>query len=862
MVAYYDDDVFIEGSFKSEGAKIQTNALDDYEESDELILTYIPIKEITYKESNGFGVYQCENNDDMDLPPLFVMCGTFTDRLDIGQTYRSEGTVTIRQGNKQFSIKNITKVTPTTQHGIISFMKSLDGMRYQAYVIYDHFKEQSLDVIKNHPEEILKIVKGSYIEQVYEWKKQIDECKNNYGYLSELIELGIRPEQAKKIYSEYGDTAITKIKEDPFFLLGKVRGYGFKKCDLISREMGIEPNDITRLQKGIIYVLNNMMANGSTCVNKNILVEQAIEELSIRLSYREMLDVIKCKNVFYRYKYGKKIYQLRVEDVKSDYVLYSTMRNQTDKATARTMIFKINESDIENAIKSLELSEEIVIEKDMVFLKKYYDEEFNIAYYIQQLNKNKKNVQSIDLDKMIDKYCKEHDIVLEEKQEEAVFNICKSFGGVHIINGAAGCGKTFCIKVALDIYKEINKIHRHNLSMVIIAPTGKAARVAYKATGIESYTVHKLLQFHPREGFYFNSRNRLPYDCIVIDECSMLDTNLAYQLFSAIEPYTKVIMMGDTNQLPSVGAGNVFHDFINSEKIPVTTLNVIKRQGKDSGIVVNARNIINGVPITSQKEFMDSIVIGTKTESDYSEKIKKYCDKMLESLPIEEIQILSPMKRGITGTNYLNYTMQQLYNKNPDTYKFIKGRYDITIDDEKTTYDLYFRLGDKVINTKNDYQMPWYYVENGTLYVNDSKSGITNGETGIIVKLIESRDKYGDLNRKIIVKYEDKYIVYENDFDQLELAYAITIHRSQGSEWPAVLLVLNKQHKSMIDRNLFYTGITRSKQLCITISDSETITYGVRNTRSIRRTTGLQDRLHELLQEPKEINNIDMFEFS
>ena len=204
--------------------------------------------------------------------------------------------------------------------------------------------------------------------------------------------------------------------------------------------------------------------------------------------------------------------------------------------------------------------------------------------------------------------------------------------------------------------------------------------------------------------------------------------------------------------------------------------------------------------------------------------------------------------------NYLNYLIQNLYNTNPDSNRFLKTKFDIKIDDETKVLELFFRVGDKVINTKNDYQMPWYYIKDGTLYVNNQKSGITNGEVGTIVKMIEYRDKYGDLNRKIIVKFEDKYIIYENDFENLELAYAITIHKSQGSEWAAVMVVLNKQHKSMIDRNLFYTGITRSKKMSIVISDSDTISYGVHNTRSVRRTTGLQERLNEMVTKPRVVS--------
>ena len=854
-MAIYDDDIFVEGTFYSNKAKVQQNALEDYNEGDEVQLIYIPIREITYKDSNGFGVYYCENNDDVDSPPTFVMSGTFTDHLDLGQTYKSDGTITLRQGARQLNIANINKITPTTKHGIISFMRSLDGMRFQADLIYDKFGEQSLEIIKNTPDEILKIIKGSYPEQVHSWKQQIDECKNNFGYLADLIALGLRPAQAKKIYAEYGETAFTKIQQDPYFLIGKIRGYGFKKCDAIGRDIGIKPNDPERLATGIIYTIQQLIVNGSTCIPTDIVVENSIKELSIRMTYREMLDALKTKKSTYNYKYGFDTYQIATENIKRDYILYESLNNANDKNDARTLVVPITEKEIRTALINLQMANKISIENDFVFIRKYYDEEFNIAYYIQQINRNRVENTQFDIPAIVDKYCLKNNISLETKQREAVIAVCENLGGINIINGAAGCGKTFCIKVALTILEKLYRKHQNTFSKVIIAPTGKATQVAYKATGVESYTIHRLLQYRPNEGFYYNAKNHLPYDCIVIDECSMLDTNLAYQLFSAIDSSTKVIMMGDTNQLPSIGAGNVFHDFIHSEKIHVTTLNVVKRQGTDSGIVINARNIINGNSITTQREQMDSIVIGAQTEDEYASKIRKYCDKMLENLSMEDVQLLTPMKRGLTGTNYLNYFIQETYNKNPDNHRFFKGKFDVKIGDETKFFELNFRVGDKVINTKNDYKMPWYYIKDGTLYVDNQKSGITNGEVGIIVKMIESRDKYGDLDRKIIVKFEDKYIMYENDFDNLELAYAITIHKSQGSEWAAVMVVLNKQHKSMIDRNLFYTGLTRSKKMCIVISDPETINYGVKNTRSTKRNTGLQTRLGEMVIKPRIVSD-------
>lgn len=855
-MAIYDDDIFVEGEFYSSEQIGERNALETYKEGDEISLIYIPTKEITYKDVNGFGAYVCENNDDEENPPTFIVCGSFSRALDIGHTYKSNGTVSIRNGSLQFRIKNIDKIVPETKHGILSFLRSLSGMQYRADVIYDRFGNNSLNVIKKQPEEILKLISGSYPEQVYGWKKEIEECKNGYGLLSELIALGMKPTQAKKVFDQYGEEAILKIQQDPYFLIGKIRGYGFKRCDAIGRELGIKPDDPERLMTGILYTLQTLMINGSTCIDLDTVIESCMRELSIRMTQREMIDAMKQKKQIYKYRYGPTIYQVPLEQIKSDYVSYSSAYSTISKTEARTVVRAIKENDIRQALNTMQLANKIVIEDDNVFIRKYYDQELNIAYYIQQIERNKKPIDQGVVDLLVDKFCKEHNIILESRQREAVVNVCANHGGAYIINGAAGCGKTFCIKIALNVLEQIYNQSRRTLSRVIVAPTGKAARVAYNATGVESFTIHKLLQYKPNEGFYYNARNKLPYDCIVIDECSMLDTNLAHSLLSAIHSDTKVVMMGDTNQLPSIGAGNVFHDLIESAHVSVTTLNVIKRQGIDSGIVENARHIINGEPITTLGNPADSLVVAATSDEDYIARIKKYCDKALRHVGIDDLQVLSPMKRGITGTNYLNYILQETYNKSKSDLQFLKGQFDVKIGDETQNLKLYFKTGDKVINTRNDYKAVWYYAKNGVLYRDDNRSGITNGEVGIIVKMIESRDGDGNLNQKMVVRFEDKYIIYENDFNDLELAYAITIHRSQGSEWKAIMVVLNPSHKNMIDRNLFYTGITRSKQLSIVVSDKETVRYGVSNTKSSNRCTGLINRMNELIDNPFEVTEV------
>ena len=851
----YDDDIFVEGKFKSSIKNDKdTDVLSGYNEGDIISTIYIPVKEITYKDETGFGVYVCETTDDIDAPPTFILSGTFSDHLDLGQTYESNGTIKIHEGKKQVSADSINKVFPKNKHGIISFMNSLDGMRFQSHLIYDKYGNDSLNMIKEAPEKIVDLLKGIDPYIVKSWKKQIDECRNDYGYLSDLIKLGIKPAQAKKIYDEYGDSSMQKITNDPYFLIGKIQGYGFKKCDEIAKNLGHKPDEFERLSNGVKYYIKQLMAGGSTCFDVSKVIMTCSDQLSIRMTYQEMYDAVKSKKSTYTYMYGSTKYKIPTSKIQSDIEEYNKAA-QFRKPLFRTTVHLISESEIASVLNALIASNDIVIENGKIELKKYSDEEYNIAYYLRLIKSYSKSVKNVDVASMIDKHCKENGYNLEERQREAVLNVASTIGGTTIINGAAGCGKTFCIKIALKILEDVYRQNNRSFSKVIIAPTGKASRVAHKATGIDAFTIHRLLQYSPSKGFYYNSKNKLPYDCIVIDECSMLDTSLTQHLFSAISPDTKVIMMGDTNQLPSVGAGNILYDFISSGLIDVVTLNVIKRQGVDSGIVTNARNIINGDMVTTQKEQMDSLVIAAETDNEYVNKIKKYCDKILVNNDIGSIQLLSPMRRGITGTNHLNYLMQSWYNNNDSGNKVFKQRFEVEIDGQKRNIDLFFKVGDKVINTKNDYQKPWYILRNGSLYEEGEHTGVTNGEVGFIVAIDEERDEYGEVERRIVVEFEDKYIVYSNEFENLEHAYAMTIHRSQGSEWQSVILVLNQEHKSMLNKNLFYTGITRSKQFCVVISDKSTLEYSVKNNKANERTTGLIEKLRSSLNHEIQLSN-------
>ena len=382
---------------------------------------------------------------------------------------------------------------------------------------------------------------------------------------------------------------------------------------------------------------------------------------------------------------------------------------------------------------------------------------------------------------------------------------------------------------------------------MILAPTGKAARVASKATGRECMTVHRALKYNPVTGYFYNSLNKLPVDCVVLDESSMLDIDIVQHLFEAIPHNAKVIFLGDTKQLPSVGAGNVLKDLIASDKVKVITLDVVKRQSENSGIIKNANRIMAGENIVTQEETKDAYVINIMNPDEAINKMFETIEKLKPVYGMNEIQVLCPQKNGTIGVNYLNFLIQERFNPENNEIRFLNREISVSLDGKTTQkFDLFFKKGDKVIHTKNNYSIPWYSLYNGKLILNPEGYGVSNGETGRIVKLVEGKDEYDNPIRKIVVKYDDKYVIYEDDFSELDHAYALTIHKSQGSQWKAVILFITASSYNMLDNNLIYTGYTRARSYIATIGEESAITYAIKTRKSIMRYTGLKERLENV----------------
>ena len=562
---------------------------------------------------------------------------------------------------------------------------------------------------------------------------------------------------------------------DPYILIDITYGVDFKKIDKMAMEIGIDTCSNKRIESAIKYALNISGNNGHTCVLKENLIK-FIEEL-----------------------------------------------------------LRIDKKYIEDSIINLKAKKQIVLEKreeiDWVYLYQAYKAEENIAEKLLTLLKSK-NVKKIDnIKEKLEKQEKQYNIQLSEKQKEAIELVNNN--NVCVITGGPGTGKTTIIKNIIDIYKT------KKLKVILCAPTGKAAKRMKEATNEDAKTIHRLLEIgkieEDRNSMVEYEVAPIDADIIIIDEMSMVDTYIMNYLVKAIYRGTKLILVGDENQLPSVGPGTVLKDIIDSKKIPTICLNKIFRQAAKSQIILNAHNVNNG------KGFVKKEDLGSDIKEDFfyinesnQEKILKHVLtltknklKMSDSEKFyDNIQVLTPTKKGLVGTKEMNKKLQEVLNPPSENKK------------EKKYGDVIFREGDKIMQIKNNYDIFWEKRQENY----ESGTGIFNGEMGIIKNIDEE-------SKQVKILFDDDKIVWYtySDLEQIEHSYSITIHKSQGSEFDAAIIVIPKAYQMLLTRNLLYTGLTRAKKMLIVIGGEETINFMIENVKIKHRNTGLDFKLQNNL---------------
>ena len=682
---------------------------------------------------------------------------------------------------EQFKIETFEKLVPKTLGALEKYLASgnIKGVGpATAKKIINLFGDDTIHVLKFEPDKLAQI-KGISKEKAKEISESFVENWEVWQIVGFLEKFGIGAESAKKVYNLLGINAIQEIEADPYILIDISRGVDFNQIDQMAIKLGIDRESQKRITSGIKYALIKITYNGHCCTLKENLIEYVKQLLGVSTEV------------------------------------------------------------IEEGLLTLKVNDDIVVEnrdgEQWVYLYSFYRTEKNIAERIIKLEQAKNTKKFNNIEKELKLVEEKTDMLLSEKQKEAIKMINEN--NVTIITGGPGTGKTTIIKSIIEIYKP------QKYKIVLSAPTGRAAKRITETTGEEASTLHRLLEIGKldEETFYKKDKeyegSPIDADIIIVDEVSMVDMFIMSSLLSCIYLGTKLILVGDTDQLPSVGPGSVLKDIISSEKIPTVHLNQIFRQAAKSKIIVNAHRVNDGEkfiqkddPNLEENPKEDFFFIKENNPEKILEQVLSLCNGRLKKYGdydfFENIQVLTPTKKGMLGTKELNKALQQELNPHRDG------------EPEKLSMGATFRIGDRVMQTKNNYDMYWEKKDGESLEVGN---GVFNGETGTITNINEKE-------KNIRIKFDDEKVCwYEfNDLEQIEHSYCITIHKAQGSEFDVVIMVIPQAAPMLLTRNLLYTGITRAKKLLIVIGNDKVVDYMIHNVDSKKRNTGLEYKLKNL----------------
>lgn len=726
-----------------------------------------PIEEIIFRnEQNGYTVFGIDYN----TTP--VICVGKLINANIGENLSLEGDfVNNSKYGRQFAFSSYEVILPTTLVGIEKYLSSglIKGVGpITAKNIVQHFKEQTFNVIEMNPS-MLAEVKNISMKKALDIGDKFKELKKLQNTVMFLQKYNITTNMALKIYEIYGSKTVDTVKNNPYRLVEDIDGIGFLTADKIAKSIGIPQNSEYRVRAGILYSLSSSVdKTGNTYLPKNLLISQASNLLQ--------LDI----------------------DVNQD--LY------------------------DDALNSLTLDKTVITmwyhENEIVIPSKYYFYENAVAQKLTLLN-TAQIVKHLNLEDEIKHFEEKNHITFHEEQKNAIKNSINS--GVSVITGGPGTGKTTIIKCIIEILKQ------NNQKFMLLAPTGRAAKRMSDSTGEEAKTIHRALEVASGDlarisRFVYNENNTFKTNVVIVDEVSMVDVALMSHLCKALPRDCKLILVGDKDQLPSVGAGNVLDDILKSGIITVTMLTKIFRQSDDSLIITNAHLINSGkMPLinNSSKDFF------FEEKKDLDSIKNSIVDLVVSRLPkftgleSSQLQVLAPLKAGVCGIDNLNKSLQQSLNP-PSINKM-----------EIPVGDTIFRVGDKVMQTTNNYNLVWKKL-NG--FIEEEGEGVFNGDIGTI-ELIDFQ------TNEMVVMFEDgrRCIYPRTDVNQLSLAYAITIHKSQGSEFDVVIIPAIAGPSMILTRNLIYTAVTRAKKMVVIVGEQKNLKRMVSNNYTVQRFTLLKD---------------------
>ena len=725
-------------------------------------------------EENGYTVMVVKNSENEEE---LTCVGSFP-AVSQGITIQASGIYTHHPVyGKQFQISSFVEKIPEDTYAMERYLGSgaIKGIGAAlAARIVRRFGEDTIRLVEEEPDRLAE-VKGISEKKAREIAVQVTEKTEMRKAMIFLQKYGISLNLGAKIYQKYKDSLYTVLQENPYRLAEDISGVGFKIADEIAARIGIHADSDYRIRSGMLYTLLQASGEGHTYLPKDQLFARCAKLLGVDESYMEkhLMDMLLDRKLVMQEKKGEKI----------------------------------------------------------IYPSQYYYLELNTARMLCELNICCPEDENI-VEKRIASIEKETGTVLDEMQKKAVTEAAGH--GLFILTGGPGTGKTTTINAIIRFFEG------EGAELRLAAPTGRAAKRMTEATGYEAQTIHRLLELNgmPEDDrstgavhFERNAQNPLEADVIIIDEMSMVDIHLMHSLLLAITAGTRLILVGDENQLPSVGPGNVLRDIIHSGCFPVIELTKIFRQASESDIVVNAHKINRGEPVEINNKSRDFFFL-KRYDADMiirvvialiQDKLPRY----VNARPFE-IQVLTPMRKGLLGVERLNQMLQRYLNPQDGSKK------------EKTLGDRLFRQGDKVMQIKNDYQMEWEVRGRYGIPV-EKGIGVCNGDTGILREINEFAETAE-------VEFEDgRFATYSfKQLEELELAYAITIHKSQGSEYPAVILPVLSGPQMLLNRNLLYTAVTRARKCVTVVGSEETFAEMIRNEKQQKRYSALDERIREL----------------
>lgn len=686
---------------------------------------------------------------------------------------------------RQFKIQTYETVAPTDRAGMERYLGSgaIRGVgEALAARIVKKFGDDTFRIIEEEPERLAE-VKGISERKAQEIAVQMEEKKDLREALVYLQQYGISNTLAVKIYNTYGMEMYSVMRENPYRLAEDVSGVGFRIADEIAGRIGIHTDSDYRIRSGILYTLLQAVGEGHCFLPLELLLRRASELLGV------------------------------------------------------------SEENIRPQVDNLIMDRKLVAKGDAVFAATYYYAELNCANMLRNLNipmleAENLPAQDMAIRKRLERMAENLSMELDELQLKAVEESIKN--GLFILSGGPGTGKTTTINMIIRYFES------EGMDIFLAAPTGRAAKRMTEATGFEAKTIHRLLELNSalsdddtrRANFERNQENPLEADVVIIDEMSMVDIQLFQALLKAILPGTRLILVGDVDQLPSVGPGQVLRDLMNSEAFPMVTLEKIFRQAGESDIVVNAHRINKGEQIALDNKSRDFFLLERNDVNviykHMIQLIREMLPKYVNATPFD-IQVLTPMRKGSLGCETLNGILQRYLNP-ADPHK-----------KEHSYGNTVFREGDKVMQIKNNYQLEWEIVGRYNIPI-DKGMGVFNGDMGRVLEINETMST-------LLVEFDDgRRVNYPfSGLEELELSYAITIHKSQGSEYPAVILPLLGGPKMLFNRNLLYTGITRARNCVTILGSSETVRNMIDNVSENRRYTALESRIREICGLPEGI---------